>query len=79
MGTQDSTFFSMIADNLVFLLPLFIIQLSLMIFCLVKISKEGVGNLNKLAWILIIIFVNFFGPILYLALGRKKDVYDQSE
>lgn len=68
-----------ILDNLVLLLPLLAIQLGLMIFCIVKIVKEGVGNLTKTAWLLIVIVINLFGPILYLIVGRKRDSYDSGE
>lgn len=68
-----------ILDNLVLLLPLLAIQLGLMIFCVVKIFKEGVGNLNKGVWLLIVIVINLFGPILYLIVGRKRDSYDSGE
>lgn len=68
-----------IIEYIAVLLPLAVIQIGLMIFCLVKINKEGVGNLSKLAWILIVIFINLFGSILYLVVGRKKDNYDSGE
>lgn len=68
-----------ILDNLVLLLPLLGIQLGLMIFCIVKIVKEGVGNLTKTAWLIIVIVINLFGPILYLIVGRKRDSYDSGE
>lgn len=68
-----------ILDNLVLLLPLLAIQLGLMIFCIVKIVKEGVGNLTKTAWLIIVIVINLFGPILYLIVGRKRDSYDSGE
>lgn len=60
---------------LLMIIPLIVIQLGLMIFALIKLSKEGVQNLTTLAWVLIIIFVNMIGPILYLTIGRKKDDY----
>ncbi len=62
-----------IYENLMYLLPLLVLQLSLMIFCIVKIVKEGVGNLTKTAWIIIVIVINLFGSVLYLLVGRKKD------
>ena len=68
-----------IIEYIAVLLPLAVIQLGLMIFCLVKIHKDGVGNLNKLAWTLIVIFINMFGPIIFLLVGRKKDTYDSGE
>jgi len=71
--------FETILEYIAILLPLLLIQIGLMIFCLVKIHREGVGNLNKLAWTLIVIFINMFGPIIFLIIGRKKDNYDSGE
>ncbi|MBN2853110.1 MAG: PLDc_N domain-containing protein [Clostridia bacterium] len=55
------------------LVPIIIIQLSLQIFCIISIVRKGVANLNKAAWIAIVLLVNFIGAILYLAIGRRKD------
>jgi len=71
--------YNTIIENVLVLLPLAMIQLGLMIYCIVKISKEGVQNLNKLAWTLMVIFINLFGPILFLLVGRKRDSYDSGE
>ena len=66
-------------DNLAILLPLLMVQAGLMIFCIIKIHTEGVNNMSKIAWTLIVIFINLCGPILYLLVGRKKDSYDSGE
>ena len=60
------------------LLPLLVLQLGLVIYALVDLAKNGVRNLNKLAWILIILFINMLGPIIYLIFGRGdgSDVED---
>ena len=55
------------------LTPLVVLQLSLAIFCLVKLNKEGPANLNKAAWVIIILFLNLLGPILFLLIGRVKN------
>ncbi len=55
------------------LAPLVVLQLSLAIFCLVKLIREGSANLNKTLWIFIILFLNLLGPILFLTIGRVKD------
>lgn len=60
------------ARTLLILLPIILLQLSIMTFCILKIVKEGVANLNKITWILIVVFLNFIGPILFLIVGRKK-------
>jgi len=56
------------------LLPLIILQLALMIFALVDLSRrKKVARGNKLLWAIIIIFINTIGPILYFVLGRKEE------
>lgn len=60
------------------IVPVFFVQLGLVYFCIRKILKEGVENLSKPLWILIVIFINLFGPIMFLMIGRKRDCYDQS-
>jgi len=71
--------FNTILENLMVILPLLVVQLGLMIFCVIKILKEGVENLSKGAWLAIVIVINLFGPILYLTVGRKRDIYDSGE
>lgn len=61
-------------EMLIMLLPLIAIQLGLIIYCVTKILKEGVENLNKWAWIAICVFLNLIGPIIFLIVGRKRDV-----
>lgn len=51
--------------------PLIILQLVLMLVALVSCIREEETNGPKWAWVLVIIFVNIFGPILYFVLGRK--------
>jgi hypothetical protein len=53
--------------------PLFIIQLILLIVSLVDLSRIEKTNGPKLLWVLIIIFVNIIGPILYFVIGRRND------
>jgi hypothetical protein len=55
------------------LAPVIIIELSLAIFCLYKLTKDKVKYLPKWAWALIILFANLLGPIIYLMLGRERD------
>jgi amino acid transporter len=53
--------------------PLIIIQLGLIIFSIYRLLKDEVKYLPKWAWLIIIIFINLFGPIIFLAAGRVKD------
>lgn len=59
-----------------FLIPLFIINLALLIFALMDIIRrepQTIRGNNKVIWILIVVFVNFFGPIGYFLFGRKDN------
>lgn len=60
-------------DTIKLIMPLIIIQLLLMIFCLYRLSKDKVKYLPKWLWALIIIFGELLGPIIYLIIGREKD------
>ncbi len=64
--------FEITKELILMLLPLVAIQLGLAIYCAVKIFKEGVQNLNKWLWLVICVFVNLLGPMLFLIIGRKK-------
>ena len=55
------------------LIPLFIIELALVIIALVDlVRREQVKHFPKWAWALIILLLNFIGPIAYLILGREE-------
>ncbi len=61
-----------ILNMLPFLIPLFIIQVALMVIALVDLVKrERVRGGNKVVWVLVIILVNIIGPIVYLLAGRE--------
>lgn len=53
--------------------PLIVFQLALMIFCLYRIRKDEVRFFPKWVWVLIVIFINTVGPIVYIAFGRERD------
>lgn len=55
------------------ILPLVLIEVFLKVFCFIKLSKDKVKYLSKIAWGLIIIFINTFGPLAYLFIGRERD------
>ncbi len=61
-----------IKTYLPYLIPLIIIQVGLMVFALVDLVKREHTRGSKLMWAIIIVFVNLFGPILYLLLGREE-------
>ena len=66
-----------IMGMLPFLIPLFIIELALMIIALIDLFKrENMSNNTRLVWVLVIVIVNIIGPIIYLLFGRKDRPID---
>jgi hypothetical protein len=56
------------------LIPLLIIQLGLMVYCLVDLSRrDKVRGLPRWAWALIIILGELIGPIVYIFVGRIEE------
>ena len=56
------------------LIPIIVIQLGLMIAALVDLERDErrVRGGSKLVWVLVIVFVNILGPILYFVAGREE-------
>lgn len=54
------------------LLPIFVIQLGLMIFALTDLIKNPKPNGPKWMWGIVIVVINIIGPILYLVIGRRN-------
>lgn len=53
--------------------PILILQCILMIIALVSCLREEKTNGPKWVWILIILFINLIGPVLYFVVGRRND------
>lgn len=61
-----------VQEYLPFLIPLFVLQLILVVTALVMIIRQqNFRYLNRMAWIIIVIILNIFGPILYFVLERR--------
>jgi hypothetical protein len=58
--------------NWALLAPIMILQAILMIAALVSCVRQQETNGPKWMWILIILFVNLLGAILYFLIGRKS-------
>ncbi len=65
--------FMLTKETLLILSPLVFLQISLAVYCGIKIFKEGVANLNRWAWLFICLFVSMIGPVIFLLAGRKKE------
>ena len=60
-----------------FLIPLAIVQLGLMLTAVIHILRHDKFRFgNKLFWILISVFVNIIGPVLYFVIGRSENAED---
>ena len=55
-----------------FLIPIVLLQLGLMVFALVDLIRRARTKGPKWVWALVIIFVNYIGPIIYLVFGREE-------
>jgi hypothetical protein len=68
-----------LTQALPYLVPVIILELGLLIFGLVDLSKrENVRGGNKIVWVLVMVFVSIIGPVVYLAFGRKEPDIDES-
>ena len=55
------------------LIPLVVIELTLLVIALVDLIRRGqVRYFPKWVWAVIIILLNFIGPIAYLIVGRDE-------
>jgi len=57
-----------------FFIPLIIIEYGLMIYAIVQLARNEVAYLPKWGWALIIIFINIIGPVVFLIVGKKKEI-----
>lgn len=53
--------------------PILVLHLILMITALVSCIREEKTNGPKWMWILVILFINLIGPVLYFVVGRRND------
>ena len=56
-----------------YLIPVPIIQLVLIVIALIDLVKREHTRGPKWLWAIIIILVNFIGPIVYFVVGRKDE------
>ena len=55
------------------LIPIVLIELGLMVIALVDLIRRPQTRGPKWAWALVIVLINFIGPIVYFVAGRKED------
>ena len=59
-------------DFLPLLIPVVLVELGLMIAALIDISKREKTKGPKWMWVLIVIFFNLIGSIIYFIVGRNE-------
>ncbi|MDI6453260.1 PLDc N-terminal domain-containing protein [Peloplasma aerotolerans] len=56
------------------IIPLLLVQVVLVVYALLVLKKtKRVRGESRLLWILIIVFLNLAGPIIFLIYGRLDD------
>lgn len=61
-------------EYLPFLIPLAVLQIGLAIFSVIHIIRHPNYKFGtKPMWILIVVFINFLGPIIYFMFGKGDD------
>lgn len=70
---EQITIFDQIMKLLPLLIPLFLVQLGLMIFALIDLIKREKTKGPKWLWVIIVVFVNMIGPIIYFVAGREEE------
>jgi hypothetical protein len=63
----------LIKQYLPLLIPVVLIELTLLIAALVDLVRRAQTRGPKWVWALIIVLINFIGPILYFVAGRKDE------
>ena len=71
--TEVDLIISEVLEFLPYLIPILVIQYGLLIFAIVQLAKNEVRYMPKWGWILIIVFINPIGPIVFLLIGKKRD------
>ena len=56
-----------------FLIPIILLQLALLVVALIDLSRRPKVNGPKWVWVILIICVNFIGPIAYFLVGRQEE------
>ena len=58
-------------ELLPFLIPVILLQIVLMVVALVDLVRRERTRGPKWAWVLVIVFLNLIGPVVYLFFGRE--------
>jgi len=60
-----------IKQYLPLLIPLILLQLGLMVYCLVDLARRERVKGPKWLWVILIVLGELIGPVVYLIVGRE--------
>ncbi len=63
----------LIRPYLPFLIPIVLLQLLLIVVALIDLARRPKVNGPKWIWVVIIVLINFIGPIAYFLVGRREE------
>ncbi|MBC1988185.1 PLDc_N domain-containing protein [Listeria sp. FSL L7-0478] len=64
----------MVKTQLALIIPVFLLYLALLLTAIIDLTRNWNTRKNPIIWLVVIIFINIFGPIAYFIFGRKEDV-----
>ncbi len=59
-------------ELLPFLIPIVLLEISLMVIAVVDLVRRKQTRGPKWAWAIVVVFVSIIGPIAYLLFGREE-------
>ena len=62
-----------ISQYLPYLIPILLLQLGLMAYCLYDLSRREKTKGPRWLWLVLIVFGELIGPVLYLLVGRIEE------
>ena len=69
---MQTNWLNTLTQYLPLLIPIILLQLGLMIYCLIDLSRRERTRGPKWLWVLLVVFGQLWGPILYLIVGRQE-------
>ncbi|AIS60626.1 PLD nuclease N-terminal domain-containing protein [Listeria ivanovii] len=55
------------------IIPIIILYLALLLTAVIDLARNWQIRKSPVVWLLVIIFINIFGPVAYFIFGRKED------
>jgi hypothetical protein len=68
-----------LGELLPFLVPIFLLELILLVVALTDLIRRERVRGPKWAWVLVIVLFSILGPVLYLLFGRDAESYVGSQ